>query len=86
MNVRTFGQACDQITSLRMVNYKGDVLTANKSSHPDLLWASCGGGGAFDPLVTLKNMNTLILNGRRWSTGGPLPFGRQLKLQQNMSL
>lgn len=45
MNVRTYGLACDQLVSLNMVNYKGEVITASKTSNADLFWASCGGGG-----------------------------------------
>lgn len=31
--------------SLEMVDYKGNVVTANSTHNSDLLWASCGGGG-----------------------------------------
>jgi len=43
---RMFGLACDQVVALEMVTYKGDVVTANSKQNSDLLWASCGGGGA----------------------------------------
>ena len=56
-NVRTLGLACDQITALRLVNYKGDVLAATQSSNSDLLWASCGGGGGSQPLTFPINVS-----------------------------
>lgn len=30
---------------LEMVDYKGNVVTANSTHNSELLWASCGGGG-----------------------------------------
>lgn len=42
---RQYGLACDQLRSLRMVDYKGDIVTADSSQNADLFWASCGGGG-----------------------------------------
>jgi len=41
--------ACDQLVSLNMVDYQGNVLVASNTSNTDLLWASCGGGGTFPP-------------------------------------
>ena len=45
--MRTYGLACDQLVSLNMIDYKGQLVTASKTSNADLLWASCGGGGKF---------------------------------------
>ena len=42
---RSHGLACDSVLELEMVLYDGSVVRANASHHPDLLWASCGGGG-----------------------------------------
>jgi Berberine and berberine like/FAD binding domain len=63
---RKFGLTTDNIRSINMVTADGSALSADASSHPDLLWASQGGGGgnfgvatSFDftvhpmPLVTL---------------------------------
>ena len=35
-----------------MVDYKGDILTANNAKNPDLYWASRGGGGGQFGVVT----------------------------------
>ena len=35
-----------------MVDAQGCIVTANKSHNPDLLWASCGAGGANFGIVT----------------------------------
>jgi hypothetical protein len=42
---RTVGLVSDNLIGLEMVDAKGDVITANKNSNTDLLWASRGGGG-----------------------------------------
>lgn len=39
------GYAADLLTELEMVLYNGTVVTANEEQHPDLFWASRGGGG-----------------------------------------
>lgn len=41
----TVGLVSDNLIGLEMVDAKGNVITANKNSHADLLWASRGGGG-----------------------------------------
>ncbi len=42
---RTVGLVSDNLIGLEMVDAKGNVITANKNSNADLLWASRGGGG-----------------------------------------
>ncbi|GIH61502.1 FAD-binding oxidoreductase [Microbispora siamensis] len=42
---RQYGLTCDALESLKIVTADGKVLTCSPSSHPDLYWASRGGGG-----------------------------------------
>lgn len=49
---RAQGLGCDQLESIRMVDYKGNVLMANPEENQDLFWASCGGGGGNFGIVT----------------------------------
>ena len=50
--VRSNGLACDQIRSMTMVDYKGDILNISPQQNGDLFWASCGGGGGNFGIVT----------------------------------
>jgi FAD/FMN-containing dehydrogenase len=45
--MRSFGLACDNLTSVEMVTAAGERLVASPSSHEDLFWAVRGGGGNF---------------------------------------
>ena len=54
-----YGLACDQLVSLTMVNFKGEVLQASAKDNPDLFWASCGGGGGNFGIVTEFKLNTV---------------------------
>ena len=57
---RRAGMSCDNVVSLTMVDYKGNVAKASKSKNKDLFWASCGGGGGNFGLVvewTIKMMD-----------------------------
>lgn len=56
---RMYGLACDQLVSLTMVNFKGEILTASAKENPDLFWASCGGGGGNFGIVTEFKLNTV---------------------------
>jgi FAD/FMN-containing dehydrogenase len=49
---RAFGLTCDSLRSLRMVTADGKVLDVGATEHPDLLWASRGGGGGNFGIVT----------------------------------
>jgi FAD/FMN-containing dehydrogenase len=42
-----YGLACDNLGAVELVTAAGDVLWVDAESHPDLLWALCGGGGNF---------------------------------------
>ncbi|MER9896916.1 FAD-binding oxidoreductase [Mesorhizobium sp. M0130] len=42
---RAYGLAMDSLTSVRLVDPKGNSLVANASSNQDLFWACRGGGG-----------------------------------------
>jgi hypothetical protein len=49
---RKYGLTSDNIASIDIVTADGSTLTANASSHADLLWASQGGGGGNFGVVT----------------------------------
>ncbi|GAB3161558.1 FAD-binding oxidoreductase [Microbispora hainanensis] len=42
---RQYGLTCDVLESVKVVTADGKVLTCSPTSHPDLYWASRGGGG-----------------------------------------
>ena len=54
-----YGLACDQLVSLTMVNFKGDVLRVSAIENLDLFWASCGGGGGNFGIVTEFKLKTV---------------------------
>lgn len=41
---RHLGFGCDSLREVRLVNYKGEILTTNENENPDLFWALRGGG------------------------------------------
>jgi FAD/FMN-containing dehydrogenase len=41
------GLACDNLVAVELVTAAGEILQVDAGSHPDLLWALCGGGGNF---------------------------------------
>jgi len=41
---RLYGMACDNIISLKLVNYKGEIIIANSKTNCDLYWALKGSG------------------------------------------
>jgi FAD/FMN-containing dehydrogenase len=41
------GFTCDNLLSVEMVLFNGEVITADENSHTDLFWALRGGGGNF---------------------------------------
>jgi FAD/FMN-containing dehydrogenase len=49
---RAYGLTCDRIASLQMVTADGTLRTCAPGHHPDLYWASRGGGGGNFGVVT----------------------------------
>ena len=49
-----FGLVCDTVRSAEVVLGDGSVVTASADSHPDLLWALCGGGGNYGVVTALE--------------------------------
>ena len=41
---RMYGMACDNIIGVKLVNYEGNIITANKKENSDLFWALKGAG------------------------------------------
>ena len=52
MLTRKMGLLCDNLIAVRMVNDKGEEVCADRCTHPDLFWASRGGGGGNFGIVT----------------------------------
>lgn len=55
---RAFGLTCDNLRSLDIVTADGNLITADAQQHPDLLWASQGGGGGNFGVVTSLTFQT----------------------------
>jgi hypothetical protein len=49
---RLFGIMCENILSVKLVNYKGDIINANTNENSDLLWALKGAGQCNFGVVT----------------------------------
>ncbi len=49
---RQMGLTCDSLLGVKMVNAKGEMITANATQNSDLFWASRGGGGGNFGVVT----------------------------------
>lgn len=52
LSCRYFGLGCDSLLEVELVNYQGDILNANPSSHSDLFWACQGAGGGNFGVIT----------------------------------
>lgn len=51
---RYWGMGCDWLQAIQMVNYEGDLITADEHRNPDLYWACRGGGdGNFGVVVSM---------------------------------
>ena len=51
---RYLGLACDRLSEIKLINYEGSIITANKNINSDLFWALKGsGGGNFGVIVSL---------------------------------
>ena len=51
---RKGGLTIDNLLECKIILVNGDLVTANKESHPDLFWALRGGGGNFGVVVSFK--------------------------------
>lgn len=54
---RLYGMVCDNIVSVKLVNYKGEILKASKKENSDLYWAIKGSGTCNYGLVTEIKLN-----------------------------
>ncbi|NLM51036.1 MAG: FAD-binding oxidoreductase [Clostridiaceae bacterium] len=57
LSSRKFGLGCDNVSEFRMINYKGEVITASANENQDLYWALRGGGGGNFGVVTSITFN-----------------------------
>lgn len=52
---RYLGLGCDSLLEIKLINYKGNLITANKNINSSLFWACRGaGGGNFGVIVSMK--------------------------------
>ena len=52
--VRKTGLTIDDVLAAEVVTADGELLRADKESHPELFWALRGGGGNFGVVTRLK--------------------------------
>jgi FAD/FMN-containing dehydrogenase len=72
LSMRYLGLACDSLIEAKMVDAKGNLLTADRKHNPDLFWALRGAGGGNFGVVTsykfkLKKVNKITLIQLRWN-------------------
>ena len=54
-SARYLGLGCDNLVEIKLVDFNGQLITANEASHSDLFWACRGaGGGNFGVIVSFK--------------------------------
>lgn len=75
---RAYGLACDNLRGLKLIKADGTIVTANRTSNPDLFWASRGGGGsvgiATEFIFSVYPITTVITFAQAWS----LPMARAI--------
>ena len=54
---RMHGTLSDNIVAVKMVNYKGEIITANKNTNADLFWAIKGAGNGNFGVITEFTIN-----------------------------
>jgi len=79
--IRRHGLACDSLIALRMVTFEAEVITASADANPDLVWASCGGGGGNLGIVTSFNVKTTPLSEAPVVTVAQLRWGADKTVQ-----
>lgn len=67
---RTFGLACDNLTSVELITAEGRIVSASENNNAELFWALHGGGGNFGIATAL----TLRLHPLPVTTLGLLAF------------
>jgi hypothetical protein len=54
LSCRYFGLGCDSLLEIDIIDYEGNLITANRMVNSDLFWACCGaGGGNFGIIVSM---------------------------------
>jgi len=54
---RLYGTMCDNIVDVKMINYKGELITANENENCDLFWATKGAGNGNFGVITEFTIN-----------------------------
>jgi hypothetical protein len=58
--MRKHGLTCDNLVGVNMITAGGELLRADDSSHPELMWGLRGGGGNFGIVTTFQYQAHLV--------------------------